>query len=88
MILCEDDTITLDSLPKSIISNSATEKTISELLPDEELSIKAHMRAIEEALIRKALAKTGGNRTHAAKLLEISHRTLLYKLKEYEIGEE
>ena len=42
-------------------------------------------RIIEKSLIRKALKKTNGNRTHAAKLLEISHRTLLYKLKEYKI---
>ena len=36
-------------------------------------------------LIRRALRATGGNRTHAAKRLEISHRALLYKIKEYEI---
>jgi len=28
-----------------------------------------------------------GNHTHAAKLLEISHRALLYKIKEYGIIE-
>jgi two-component system response regulator AtoC len=28
---------------------------------------------------------TQGNRTNAAKLLEISHRALLYKMKEYGI---
>ena len=33
----------------------------------------------------RALAETGGNRTAAAKLLEISHRALLYKMKEYGI---
>ena len=38
--------------------------------------------------IRKALAATDGNRTHAAKLLEISHRALLYKLKAYGITTE
>ncbi len=37
----------------------------------------------ERNRIRKALKKTRGNRTHAAKILEISHRALLYKLKEY-----
>jgi two-component system response regulator AtoC len=35
--------------------------------------------------IVRALRATGGNRTHAAKRLEISHRALLYKMKEYEI---
>jgi two-component system response regulator AtoC len=48
-----------------------------------ELSIKKTARAIESELIRRALETTGGNRTNAAKLLEISHRALLYKIKEY-----
>ena len=42
-------------------------------------------RASEAELIQRALRATGGNRTHAAKLLEISHRALLYKIKEYGI---
>jgi two-component system response regulator AtoC len=56
------------------------------VVPDaSELSIKKVTRAIEEDLIRKALQKTHGNRTNAAKILEISHRALLYKIKEYKI---
>jgi two-component system response regulator AtoC len=53
--------------------------------PGDELSIKKATRAIEQDLIRKALGATAGNRTKAAELLEISHRSLLYKLKEYGI---
>ena len=53
----------------------------------EELSIKIHTRTLEENLIKRALDRTHGNRTHAAKLLEISHRTLLYKLKEYGLSD-
>ena len=37
-------------------------------------------------LISRALEKTGGNRTRAAELLEISHRALLYKIKQYGIS--
>jgi two-component system response regulator AtoC len=51
-----------------------------------ELSIKLSSKVLEKELIRKALQKTGGNRTRAAKLLEISHRALLYKIKEYGIS--
>ena len=54
--------------------------------PAEDLSIKRRGRALEERLIRLALARTGGNRTRAALLLEISARALQYKLKEYGIA--
>jgi two-component system response regulator AtoC len=50
------------------------------------LSIKKATRTLEEDLIRRALGVTQGNRTNAAKLLEISHRALLYKMKEYGIS--
>ena len=49
------------------------------------LSLKENCEDLEKILICTALKKAIGNRTHAAKLLEASHRTLLYKLKKYEI---
>ncbi len=42
----------------------------------------------ERELIRKALQSVSGNRTRAAQLLGISLRTLQYKLRELELGEE
>ena len=64
--------------------------TVMTVLPaatptDAELSIKKATRTLEQGLIRRALDVTSGNRTNAAKLLEISHRALLYKMKEYGI---
>jgi two-component system, NtrC family, response regulator AtoC len=53
---------------------------------ESELSIKKATRSLEQDLIRRALGVTQGNRTNAAKLLEISHRALLYKMKEYGIS--
>ena len=38
-------------------------------------------------VIRRALQRTKGNRTRAAELLEISHRALLYKIKDYRVDE-
>jgi two-component system response regulator AtoC len=52
----------------------------------DELSIKKATRDLESTLIKRALGVTQGNRTNAAKLLEISHRALLYKMKEYGIS--
>lgn len=82
-ILCDGGSITPSCLPPSI-------RLPEEICPigstgEENLSIKKAEDIIERELIRKALAKTGGNRTQAAKILEISHRSLLYKLKEYGI---
>jgi two-component system response regulator AtoC len=56
-------------------------------LSEANLSIKQQSRALEIRLIKRALVQTEGNRTHAARLLEISHRALLYKLKEYDLNE-
>jgi two-component system response regulator AtoC len=56
------------------------------VVDDQELSIKKATRSLEADLIRRALGVTQGNRTNAAKLLEISHRALLYKMKEYGIS--
>ncbi|MGA8892250.1 MAG: sigma-54 dependent transcriptional regulator [Anaeromyxobacteraceae bacterium] len=52
---------------------------------DGDLSVKRAFRSLEERLIRDALERTGGNRTRAAELLELSYRALLYKIKEYGI---
>ena len=49
------------------------------------LSLKKAISALEQAYIRKALSATDGNRTQAAKILEISLRSLIYKIKDYGI---
>ncbi len=82
-ILSEGGRITSSSLPSPV--RLLDESCPDESENDENLSIKKAEDAIERDLIRKALVKTGGNRTRAAKILEISHRSLLYKLKEYDI---
>ena len=48
-------------------------------------SLKVARQAIEKRLIARALQKTDGNRTRAAQLLEISHPSLLSKIKTYRL---
>ena len=84
MILTETSEIGVCNLPKNVINEQKNNSDYS-LDTSSNLSIKYHTRNIEEELIKKALEKTAGNRTHAAKLLEISHRALLYKIKSYKI---
>jgi len=52
-----------------------------------DLSVKRAQRALEAELIRRALERTGGNRTRAAELLELSPRALLYKIRDYGLGD-
>ncbi len=80
IVLTDSNRITVENLPLEI--QSPREEYRVSLLNDE-LSIKKASRYLEKDLIKKALQKTNGNHTHAAKLLEISHRALLYKIKEY-----
>jgi len=49
----------------------------------EGLSIKKASKRLQRDLIEKALRQTGGNRTQAAKLLEISRPMLISKIKDY-----
>jgi two-component system response regulator AtoC len=85
IVLTDKNIIELENLPIEI--QNFKEEFQLEPLPDEEYSIKKASKALETNLIKKALIKTKGNHTHAARLLEISHRALLYKIKEYGIVE-
>jgi two-component system response regulator AtoC len=83
VVLAEGDMLTPADLPERLREHH---DPVALSLASGELSIKRTNRVIEETLIRRALERTQGNRTAAAKLLEISHRALLYKIKDYEIA--
>src|SRR5689334_2870882 len=82
MVLAEGDQIVVSDLPERV---REAQDPVQMQLASGELSVKKTTRIIEEILIRRALQKTKGNRTRAADLLEISHRALLYKIKDYRI---
>jgi two-component system, NtrC family, response regulator AtoC len=82
LVLCEGTHLDIDVLPAKV---RESRDRLRQTLLDGELSIKRTTRIIEEELIRKVLRKTNGNRTRAAEILEISHRALLYKIKEFGI---
>jgi two-component system, NtrC family, response regulator AtoC len=52
----------------------------------DDLSVKRRLPALERELIARALERTGGNRTRAAEILELSTRALSYKVQEYNLG--
>jgi two-component system response regulator AtoC len=81
IILADGDTLGVAELPQGVTAPASSPTAA----PTPGLSLKSARRAAEIDVIRRALDATSGNRTHAAKLLEISHRALLYKLKDYAI---
>jgi two-component system response regulator AtoC len=83
-VLCEGVVIREEDLPEPVRGGSPVGGPAA-VLPEGTLSIKRGTRILEEQLIRAALARTSGNRTRAADLLELSYRALLYKIKEYGI---
>src|SRR5262249_54842094 len=80
VILSDGESIAIEDLPANVVERS------SPAPGQNSFALKPARRALEAEVIRGALRAAGGNRTHAARLLEISHRALLYKLKEYEIS--
>lgn len=82
MVLTDRDTLSTDSF-----SFSRTRKGGKTALDQiyESFSLKSAQKILEKDLITRALKATEGNRTQAAKLLEISHPSLLSKMKAYQI---
>lgn len=80
LVLSDGPLIQADSLPSRV---NQSQDNLKHLLRGDNLSIKQTSRELERILITRALEKTRGNRTRASELLEISHRALLYKIKDY-----
>jgi DNA-binding NtrC family response regulator len=85
-ILAEDTEITPEHLPDYL---KPSPPGISFHIPPDSISLKKVIKELtegaEKELILRALALTNNNRTKAARLLGISHRSLLYKLKDYQL---
>ena len=81
VVLAKNDRVELSDLPDEIVAQP-------EGTAVEDLSIKRRLPALERDLIAGALERCGGNRSQAAKLLEISYKALLYKIRDYNLEDE
>jgi two-component system NtrC family response regulator len=72
--------IEAEELQLAAPSQPKTENGLPEI-PDEGLSLEA----VEQGLIKKALAKANGNRSEAARLLKIPRHVLIYRLEKFKI---
>ena len=81
VLLCDGEEITPDLLPADVLEAAPS---LEEAV---DLSIKRRSAQLESELIRRALSRTGGNRTKASRLLDISYKALLYKIRDYGLDE-
>jgi len=84
MILEDSSLITAASLPISISGSepgSSHEPRTGAQIPENGMSLVDS----ERQLLARALEKTGGNQTQAARLLRVTRDTLRYKMKKYNL---
>ena len=80
MVLADGAHVDVAHLPPAVQSPNSQPPAADD---DLDLSVKRRTEVLERMLIERALRQTDGNRTRAARLLDLSHRALLYKIKEY-----
>ncbi len=87
VVMAEGDIITPSDLPGYLQASTSTEGSLmNQLLQNQQgLSYKEKLEAFEREIIRQALEETGGNKTHAAKKLGFTLRTLRNKVKKYNL---
>lgn len=84
-VLAQGEPIGNAHLPREITEPGTTARAAA--TPEfESLELNSAVERLEANMIRAALQQTGDNKTKAARLLDISERSLWYKLKKYGIA--
>jgi len=87
--LCDGDVVGSAVLPPAMRGAAAALPVESgTALPQEGLDLQAHLDAIERVILEQAIARTGGVKTEAARLLSLTFRSLRYRLDKFGIGGE
>ncbi len=83
LVLTEGPKISVEDLPEVVRRPAPDGPGIA--IDGADLSVKRQGARLEKHLIQLALDRTGGNKTQAAELLDLSPRALRYKVQEYGI---
>jgi two-component system, NtrC family, response regulator AtoC len=83
LVLTEGPKISIEDLPEVVRRPAPEGAGIA--VDGADLSVKRQGARLEKHLIQLALDRTGGNKTQAAELLDLSPRALRYKVQEYGI---
>lgn len=82
-----DDIITLDSLPQSIKQLQQQQDTLIPIFSDHGVDLEKIIADVEQKYLNEALTRSKGIKKDAAKLLNITFRSLRYRLRKYTIEE-
>ncbi|KJR45004.1 Acetoacetate metabolism regulatory protein AtoC [Desulfosporosinus sp. I2] len=85
LIMSSNRVILPEHLPLSITLEEVEEGTVVSGTGSLQ-SLREVLSEAEKRHIAEAIERTGGNHTHAAKLLQISRRALLYKIQEHKLS--
>lgn len=83
-IMSGNQTILPAHLPAEMVNHVPQQASQPELV-ENSLALPPAVEALERRMIHEALIQTQGNKSKAAKLLEISERSLWYKISQYQI---
>ncbi len=83
VLLCRSDEVTLSDLPDILRQDRSNEPPQAEIQPD-----GVGLAAVERNLILQALTKCDWNRAKAARELDITRKTLCYRMAKYGIQRE
>jgi DNA-binding NtrC family response regulator len=84
VVLTRGNEIALSDLPDFLRKERPALDTLHLDLPPEGISLEA----VEKALLLRALKKFDWNQTHAARYLDLSRKTLIYRMEKYGIRAE
>lgn len=79
LVLAQQDVLSEQDLPEELQQSPEPTAYRWPDLPEEGISLEA----VERDLIGRALERCNGNQTHAARFLDISRRTLIYRMEKY-----
>jgi two-component system response regulator AtoC len=82
-VLSQGRPIDTEFLPAEMTQRSSPSRSASVVALPGSLEMTPALEGLEEAMIRAALHQTGDNKSKAARVLDISERSLWYKLKKY-----
>lgn len=84
-IISGNQMITPQHLPAEMGHHNVSSELVEAMPASNTLALPDAVEALERRLIAEALVVTKGNKSRAAKLLEISERSLWYKLSQYHL---